>query len=79
MMQAVEEGPSHFIEAMAVFDAHVRPLPGRPHGILAEGERAVATRTELCRRMGHPGSEVNLASPAVAAAYAIKARLTDRP
>ena len=53
--------------------ADVRPLPGRPHGLSAEGERAVATTNRnFVGRMGHAKSEVVLASPAVAAASAVK-------
>ncbi|MBA4422633.1 MAG: 3-isopropylmalate dehydratase large subunit, partial [Syntrophus sp. (in: bacteria)] len=44
--------------------------------ILAKGERSVATTNRnFVGRMGHPGSEVYLAGPAVAAATAIAGRL----
>ncbi len=52
------------------------PCLGGHMGILAKGERAVATTNRnFIGRMGHPESEVYLAGPAVAAATAIKGRI----
>ena len=45
-------------------------------GILAKGERAIATTNRnFVGRMGHPESEVYLANPAVTAASAILGRI----
>jgi 3-isopropylmalate/(R)-2-methylmalate dehydratase large subunit len=52
------------------------PCLGGHMGVLAEGERAVATTNRNFRgRMGHARSEVYLAGPAVAAASAVRGRI----
>jgi len=53
------------------------PCLGGHMGILAKGERALATTNRnFVGRMGHPESEVFLSSPAVAAASAITGTIT---
>ncbi len=79
-LQCVREGLAEiFIEAGAVFSTPTcGPCLGGYMGILAEGERAVSTTNRnFVGRMGHPKSEVVLASPAVAAASAVTGYLTD--
>lgn len=73
--QAMEEGLFEiFLEAGAVISPPTcGPCLGGHMGILAKGERAVATTNRnFVGRMGHPESEVYLSNPAVAAASAVK-------
>jgi 3-isopropylmalate/(R)-2-methylmalate dehydratase large subunit len=62
-----------FVEAEAVVSAPTcGPCLGGHMGVLAEGERGVSTTNRnFVGRMGHPGSEVYLAGPYVAAASAV--------
>jgi len=66
-----------FIEAKAVISPpSCGACLGGHMGILAKGERAVATTNRnFVGRMGHPASEVYLAGPAVAAASAVLGRI----
>lgn len=78
-LQAMKEGLLEiFIEAGAVVSTPTcGPCLGGHMGILAKGERAVATTNRnFVGRMGHPESEVYLASPAVAAASAITGKIS---
>lgn len=77
-LQAMEEGLLKiFVEAgCAVSTPTCGPCLGGHMGILAKGERCVATTNRnFVGRMGHVESEVYLASPAVAAASAIAGRI----
>lgn len=78
-LQAMEEGLlATFIKAGAVVSTPTcGPCLGGHMGILAAGERAVATTNRnFVGRMGHVESEVYLASPAVAAASAVTGRIS---
>ncbi len=73
-LQALEEGlVKDIVEAGVVFSTPTcGPCLGGHMGVLAKGERAVSTTNRnFVGRMGHPESEVYLASPAVAAASAL--------
>ena len=67
-----------FIESgCAVSTPTCGPCLGGHMGILAKGERAVATTNRnFVGRMGHVESEVYLASPAVAAASAVTGKIS---
>jgi 3-isopropylmalate/(R)-2-methylmalate dehydratase large subunit len=80
MAQAASEGIiEDLIEAgAAVSTPTCGPCLGGHMGIIAAGERAVSTTNRnFTGRMGHPESEVVLASPAVAAASALAGGLAD--
>ena len=66
-----------FVKAGAVFSTPTcGPCLGGHMGILAAGERAVATTNRnFVGRMGHVDSEIYLASPAVAAASAVAGKI----
>lgn len=78
-MQAMEEGLLKiFIEAgCAVSTPTCGPCLGGYMGILAKGEHSIATTNRnFVGRMGHPESEVYLASPYVAAASAVTGKIS---
>lgn len=76
--QAMREGLFEiFLDAKAVISTPTcGPCMGAFMGVLAKGERAIATTSRnFVGRMGHPESEVYLSNPAVAAASAVKGRI----
>ncbi len=76
--QAMAEGLLDiFIDAEAVVSTPTcGPCLGGHMGILAKGEKALATTNRnFIGRMGHPESEVYLSNPAVAAASAVLGRI----
>ncbi|HBD63432.1 MAG TPA: 3-isopropylmalate dehydratase large subunit [Clostridiales bacterium] len=78
--QCITEGLAEiFIDAGAIISTPTcGPCLGGYMGILADGEKALATTNRnFVGRMGHTGSEVYLASPAVAAATAIAGKIAD--
>ena len=77
--QAMKEGLFEiFLEAEAVVSTPTcGPCLGGHMGVLAAGERALATTNRnFVGRMGHPKSEVCLCGPAVAAASAVTGVIT---
>lgn len=78
-MQCIDEGLTKiFVEAGAIVSTPTcGPCLGGHMGILAAGERAVSTTNRnFVGRMGHPTSEVYLASPYVAAASAVTGHIS---
>lgn len=76
--EAMKEGLADiFVGAEAVFSTPTcGPCLGGHMGILARGEKALATTNRnFVGRMGHPESEVYLSNPAVAAASAVLGRI----
>lgn len=79
-LQAIKEGLIEiFINAGAVVSTPTcGPCLGGHMGILAKGERCIATTNRnFVGRMGHPESEVYLSSPAVAAASAVIGKIAN--
>ncbi|MCD6360358.1 MAG: 3-isopropylmalate dehydratase large subunit [Armatimonadetes bacterium] len=77
-LQATREGlVETFLEAGCLVSTPTcGPCLGGHMGVLAAGERAIATTNRnFVGRMGHPESEVYLASPAVTAASAVAGRI----
>ncbi len=76
--QAMAEGLFEvFLDAGAAISTPTcGPCLGGYMGVLAEGERCIATTNRNFKgRMGHPASEVYLANPAVAAASAVAGKI----
>ncbi|KPL18732.1 MAG: 3-isopropylmalate dehydratase large subunit [candidate division Zixibacteria bacterium SM23_81] len=76
--QAMKDGLFEvFLDAGAVISPPTcGPCLGGYMGVLAKGERAIATTNRnFVGRMGHPESEVYLSNPAVAAASAVLGRI----
>ena len=79
-LQCIKEGLAEiFVKAGAVVSTPTcGPCLGGHMGILAAGEKAVSTSNRnFVGRMGHVDSEIYLASPAVAAASAVKGYIAD--
>ncbi len=79
-LNCIKEGLTEiFVEAGAIVSTPTcGPCLGGHMGILAKGEKAVSTSNRnFVGRMGHTESEIYLASPAVAAASAVKGYIAD--
>lgn len=79
-VECLKEGFLHvFMESGAIVSTPTcGPCLGGYMGVLAEGERCVATTNRnFVGRMGHPKSEVYLANPAVAAASAVAGKISN--
>ncbi len=79
-LNCIKEGLAEiFVEAGAIVSTPTcGPCLGGHMGILAKGEKAVSTSNRnFVGRMGHTESEIYLASPAVAAASAVKGYIAD--
>ena len=79
-LQCIREGLTEiFIESGCAFSTPTcGPCLGGHMGVMCEGERAVSTTNRnFVGRMGHVKSEVVLASPAIAAASAVKGCIAD--
>jgi len=78
-LDALHEGliETFIVAGCAVSTPTCGPCLGGHMGVLAAGERAIATTNRnFTGRMGHPKSEVYLSNPAVAAASAITGKIT---
>jgi 3-isopropylmalate/(R)-2-methylmalate dehydratase large subunit len=77
-LQALAEGLLEtFVRAGGVVSPPTcGPCPGGFMGIMADGEKTISTTNRnFIGRMGHTGSEIYLANPAVAAASAVAGRI----
>ncbi|MFB0526635.1 MAG: 3-isopropylmalate dehydratase large subunit [bacterium] len=77
--QALSEGLLEtFIDAGAVVSTPTcGPCLGGHMGVLAEGEKAIATTNRnFAGRMGHPKAQIYLSNPAIAAASAVAGKIT---
>lgn len=80
LMQAMNDGTMSTLIAAGVTltTPGCGPCMGRHQGTLAEGDVCLTTGNRNFKgRMGHPSSQIYLASPQVAAATALTGRITD--